>query len=148
MLEKVLTFAHLITGTDRCDYKCTSNERCISNDAICNTIPDCPNGEDERQNCGKLSNYIYIYIVIIIYYIYIYCNYYILYKYIFLIFFNFQISYPMEVIAPLTVETCVNGSTLTMPIQVVNGSIWKRIQTPDILESHSKVFTVSEQSLI
>lgn len=37
-----------------CDYKCVESEKCLVNDYVCDTIPDCPKGDDETlAKCGK-----------------------------------------------------------------------------------------------
>uniref|UniRef100_T1KLD1 receptor protein-tyrosine kinase n=1 Tax=Tetranychus urticae TaxID=32264 RepID=T1KLD1_TETUR len=37
-----------------CPMKCSSNSICITSDQICDLLIDCPDGEDERQDCDKL----------------------------------------------------------------------------------------------
>ena len=44
---------YLAQTNDICEYKCQSSEMCLSNDYICDTIHNCPSGDDEKQKCGK-----------------------------------------------------------------------------------------------
>lgn len=38
---------------ENCAIKCSSNNKCITKDEICDLEPNCPDGEDEKQDCGK-----------------------------------------------------------------------------------------------
>lgn len=38
---------------NNCAFKCSSNNKCITSDEICDLINNCPDGEDEKQDCGK-----------------------------------------------------------------------------------------------
>lgn len=43
----------IVTCTEE-EFKCGSTQLCIEKTKLCNGRKDCPNGEDEEQNCGKL----------------------------------------------------------------------------------------------
>ncbi|KAI2801425.1 hypothetical protein BLOT_010976 [Blomia tropicalis] len=43
-----------IATIDRCDYRCESGSKCLPNENVCDTVSDCPRGDDEEQNCDKL----------------------------------------------------------------------------------------------
>ena len=78
---------------------------CLSNDYICDTIHNCPSGDDEKQKCGKWKVTIdsidsdvsgdKLY----------------------------QTNYPLEVIARST-ATFATGSITTTRIQAANGFMW------------------------
>lgn len=36
-------------------YRCSQTNECINNTRVCDITEDCQNGDDETQNCGKLS---------------------------------------------------------------------------------------------
>ncbi|XP_074600009.1 leukocyte tyrosine kinase receptor-like isoform X2 [Brevipalpus obovatus] len=39
---------------ENCAIKCSLNNKCITKDEICDLEPNCPDGEDEKQDCDKL----------------------------------------------------------------------------------------------
>lgn len=39
---------------NNCAMRCSANEVCITVDEICDLVNNCPDGEDEKQDCGKL----------------------------------------------------------------------------------------------
>lgn len=46
----------MLLATDKCDYKCESSEQCFPADDICNTVRNCPRGDDEQLHCGKWAH--------------------------------------------------------------------------------------------
>lgn len=43
------------------EYRCSTTNVCINNSKICDITRDCANGDDEAQNCGKLTEAVIVY---------------------------------------------------------------------------------------
>lgn len=44
------TCASFLAG---CDFRCTSDDLCLTEDQVCNGIRDCSDGSDESDQCGE-----------------------------------------------------------------------------------------------
>lgn len=47
-------FCYLAVNCTADQFKCGSTSKCVEKSKVCDRNSDCPDGEDEQQNCGML----------------------------------------------------------------------------------------------